>query len=353
MRTIAVVGAGIYGCWIAYVLSKKGYHINLFEKNHEIISESSKLNQYRIHRGYHYLKSLNTAYRCQANYEKFIQFFSSAVHSNFKSFYAISKYHSKINGTNFERVCNLLNMPFEKKKLSNYEIYNTKFIENVYEVDEKIYNVDELRKIFFELLKNKNINIFFNSKVKNLNINENYLNTSDDEIFKFDYLFNCTYSDIEQFNNTSNEDLELSYVLSEIGIIKVPQALKNIGITVIDGPFFSLLPINNHNHTISHVTYTHLEKNKKNNFFNKKEYLNKNISYVNLKKMILDASRYIPEIKKSLIIKSFYQIKAIQKKNNMNDSRPIIIKKKDKCFNIVGSKIDNIFDINEYLKKHF
>ena len=69
--------------------------------------------------------------------------------------------------------------------------------------------------------------------------------------------------------------------------------------------------------------------------------------------MILDASRYIPEIKKSLIIKSFYQIKAIQKKNNMNDSRPIIIKKKDKCFNIVGSKIDNIFDINEYLKKHF
>ena len=353
MKKIAIIGGGIYGCWIAYVLSKKGYKVNLFEKNHEIISESSKLNQYRIHRGYHYLKSLNTAYRCQANYEKFTQFFSSAVHSNFKSFYAISKYQSNINGNTFEKACNLLNMPFEKKNLSDYEIFNPNLIEKVYEVDEKIYNVDKLREIFLELINNKNISSFLNTKIKSLNINEKYLKTSDNEIFKFDYLFNCTYSDIEQFDNISNEDLELSYVLSEIGILEVPEIIKNIGITVIDGPFFSVLPINNQYHSISHVTYTHLEKNEKNIFFEKKEYLNKNISYVNLRKMILDAARYIPEIEKSLIIKSFYQIKAIQKKNNRNDSRPIIIKKKDKCFNVVGSKIDNIFDINEYLKEHF
>jgi len=49
MKKIAVVGAGIYGCWIAYILSKKGYKIEIFEKNSEIISESSKLNQYRVH----------------------------------------------------------------------------------------------------------------------------------------------------------------------------------------------------------------------------------------------------------------------------------------------------------------
>ena len=59
MKKIAIIGAGVYGCWIAFTLSKKGYEISIFEKNNEIISESSKLNQYRIHRGYHYLKSLN------------------------------------------------------------------------------------------------------------------------------------------------------------------------------------------------------------------------------------------------------------------------------------------------------
>ena len=94
MKKIAVIGAGVYGCWISHILSTKGYEIDLFEKNNDIISESSKLNQYRIHRGYHYLKSLNTAYRCQANYQRFINFFSDAVYSNFKSYYGISKFNS-------------------------------------------------------------------------------------------------------------------------------------------------------------------------------------------------------------------------------------------------------------------
>ena len=40
MKKIAIIGAGVYGCWIAFTLSKKGYEISIFEKNNEIISEN-------------------------------------------------------------------------------------------------------------------------------------------------------------------------------------------------------------------------------------------------------------------------------------------------------------------------
>lgn len=349
MKKVAVIGAGVYGCWIAYILSKKGYLVNLFEKNDEIISESSKLNQYRIHRGYHYLKSLNTAYRCQANYQRFIEFFSDAVYSEFKSFYGISKFHSNINSNTFEQVCSLLNMPYKIFPESN--IFNYKLIEKIYEVDEKIYDVEKLRNKFSELTNNKNINIFLNTKIEILN--KNNLQTADKENYKFDYVFNCTYSEIDQFKNISTSKLDLNYILSEIGIIEVPDLIKNIGVTIIDGPFFSFLPINENRHTISHVMYTHLETNNQNDFLIRKKSLNNDSSFINLKKMILDASRYIPLLESSLIKKSFYQIKAISKQNNRNDSRPIIVEKNENCFNIIGSKVDNMFDMTNYLERYF
>lgn len=349
MKKVAVIGAGVYGCWIAYILSKKGYEINLFEKNNQIISESSKLNQYRIHRGYHYLKSLNTAYRCQVNYQRFTDFFSEAVYSKFKSYYGISKFHSNINSNTFEQACSLLNMPYKISSKSN--IFNYNLIDKIYEVDEKIYDVQKLRIKFSNLLDNDNIRIFLDTKIDL--VDKDILKTSNKENYKFDFVFNCTYSEIDQFNNISNNKLDLNYILSEIGIIEVPNLIKNIGVTIIDGPFFSFLPVNENLHTISHVTYTHLEKSNKNNFLIKRNSLNKNKSFVNLKKMILDASRFIPLLEKSLIKKSFYQIKAISNQNNRNDSRPIIVEKNENCFNIIGSKVDNVFDMTNYLERYF
>lgn len=349
MKKVAIIGAGVYGCWIAHILAKKGYEIDLFEKNSEIISESSKLNQYRIHRGYHYLKSLNTAYRCQANYQRFIDFFSDAVYSNFKSYYGISKFHSNINYKTFEQVCNLLNMPF--KNVLDLKLFNTSLIEKVYEVDEKIYDVSKLREKFKELTDNKNIKIFLNTKIEFLD--KEHLKTYNNETHKFNFVFNCTYSEIAQFQNITNNQLDLNYILSEIGIIEVPKFIKNIGVTIIDGPFFSFLPIDSKYHTLSHVIYTHLQTSDQNNLLEKKNYLNKASSYVNLKKMILDASRFIPSLEKSLIKKSFYQIKAISKQNKRNDSRPIIVEKNENCFNIIGSKVDNVFDVTNYLERYF
>ena len=50
---IDVVGGGIFGVIVTWMLSKNGYYVRLYEKNSDIISSASAINQYRLHRGYH------------------------------------------------------------------------------------------------------------------------------------------------------------------------------------------------------------------------------------------------------------------------------------------------------------
>ena len=58
---IAIIGAGFYGTYIAYKLSEqKKYEVSIFEKNKNICCAASN-NQYRLHTGFHYPRSIDTS----------------------------------------------------------------------------------------------------------------------------------------------------------------------------------------------------------------------------------------------------------------------------------------------------
>ena len=52
---IFIIGGGLCGCLLAYMLSKKKYDITIFEKNKNLISsyDSVKLGKYKINNGFH------------------------------------------------------------------------------------------------------------------------------------------------------------------------------------------------------------------------------------------------------------------------------------------------------------
>lgn len=52
---IFIIGGGLCGCLLAYMLSKKKYNITIFEKNKNLISsyDSVKLGKYKINNGFH------------------------------------------------------------------------------------------------------------------------------------------------------------------------------------------------------------------------------------------------------------------------------------------------------------
>ncbi|WP_157351563.1 hypothetical protein [Aliarcobacter butzleri] len=165
-----------------------------------------------------------------------------------------------------------------------------------------------------------------------------------------------TYAGINYLLQNSNISLlDFKLEFTEIALIIPPEKLKNLGITIMDGEYWSSMPFPTYNcHSLSHVRYTpHYSWFEKEKCINPYELLKLKPQTKSLY-MIKDASRYVPIIDKAEYIKSLYTIKTIVSRNEDNDGRPIVIKKhnnKPNIYSILGSKIDNIYDLENYLKE--
>ncbi|MCI5763058.1 MAG: FAD-dependent oxidoreductase, partial [Actinobacillus porcinus] len=64
-KSAVIIGGGFYGVNIALYLSqyKNIKDIVILEKEAQLLSRASYVNQARIHNGYHYPRSFTTAYR--------------------------------------------------------------------------------------------------------------------------------------------------------------------------------------------------------------------------------------------------------------------------------------------------
>ena len=93
MQDAVIIGGGFYGSVIAIYLAKQRglKNITLIEQESELLSRASLNNQARVHNGYHYPRSLLTAYRSHVNLSRFIEEYSSAINHKTTMLYAIAK----------------------------------------------------------------------------------------------------------------------------------------------------------------------------------------------------------------------------------------------------------------------
>src|SRR5207244_11969591 len=69
-------------------------------------------------------------------------------------------------------------------------------------------------------------------------------------------------------------------------------------------------------------------------------------------RMRRDAARYVPALRECAYVRSLWEVKTILPQSGVNDSRPILFKRDPSAPNLIsllGSKIDNIFDLDEAL----
>lgn len=167
-------------------------------------------------------------------------------------------------------------------------------------------------------------------------------------------VFNCCYSGMNQLKGDFTPTAaSLKHELTEMALIQMPDPLVNVGITVMDGPFFSVMPFPARQlHTLSHVRYTpHLHWP---DFKDLSPYarLDGYDRHTRFDRMIRDAARYVPALKSARYCDSLFEIKTVLVKNETDDGRPILLERQRDlpfCYSILGGKIDNIFDVLEKL----
>ncbi|MFN6943711.1 MAG: FAD-dependent oxidoreductase [Cytophagaceae bacterium] len=357
-----VIGGGFFGARLACVLSQEFQgKVLLIEKDKELLKRASYNNQARVHNGYHYPRSIITAMRSRVNFPRFVQDYKACIDDTFKKYYAIASLGSKVNAQQFKLFYDKIGCPIKKAPQSISNMFNPDLIESVFEVQEYAFDAVKLREIILpELEKLKvtisyeteGVSIFEENNLLKLNCKKN----GEDFLVEGEHVFNCTYSNLNSILKNSNlTKINLKQELTELALVEVPDILKKVGITVMCGPFFSVMPFPSKNlHTFTHVRYTphHYWYDQKVDFHNDDYFHNLSINsnYISMAK---DAIRYMPILKDCIYKESLYEVKTILPSSEFDDSRPIYFNKNTgikKFYCIMGGKIDNIYDMEDEVK---
>src|SRR5947209_4391562 len=101
MKRIAVVGGGIFGATAAVQAARSGHDVHLFEQRQDLLQAASGINQYRLHRGYHYPRSAETARSCREDQRSFLGEYGDALISGTPHIYGIAKVESKVSYSDY------------------------------------------------------------------------------------------------------------------------------------------------------------------------------------------------------------------------------------------------------------
>jgi glycine/D-amino acid oxidase-like deaminating enzyme len=357
-----VIGGGFYGAAIAvYLTQQRGFkRVVLVEREAALMRRASYNNQARVHNGYHYPRSFTTAYRSRVNLPKFVRDWPEAVKQDFTKVYAIARRNSKVTAKQFERFCRDIGAAIQPADASVRGLFNSHLIEGVFQVEEYAFDTTKLAGWAERELKESGVQIRYKNHVTAISKGINSLQTvirSEDGVeqkISSRYVFNCTYSGLNQFKGDfPGVSTGLKQEITEMALVQIPESLKGIGVTVMDGPFFSMMPFPARGlHTLSHVRYTpHLHWSDKQGVDPYKKLQDYNrVSRVD--RMIRDTGRYIPEILKAKYVDSLFEVKTVLVKNESDDGRPILFEQHEElpgCYSVLGGKIDNIYDVLERL----
>jgi glycine/D-amino acid oxidase-like deaminating enzyme len=363
---IIVIGGGFFGCRLALTLQRKTKgKILLIEKGPDLMLRASYNNQARVHNGYHYPRSLVTALRSRINFPKFVQEYPDCIVNSFDKFYAIAGPNSKVTSQQYKQFFKRIEAPVIRAPEKVRKLFHKNLIQEVLEVKEYAFDSVLLRERVWAQLEAANIKVMTNTtaiKICSNSTKTNHLQVisqhqeDHEQSYSSKFVFNCTYANINKLLIASGLDkIHLKQELTELALIEVPDHIKNMGITVMCGPFFSLMPFPSRTlHTLSHVRYTpHTSWYDRETIINNEDFLQQYPLITQYKHMLNDATRYIPSLKESKYIDSLWEIKTVLPSSEFNDSRPILFKKNESftnLYSIMGGKIDNIYDMEDLIK---
>jgi 2-polyprenyl-6-methoxyphenol hydroxylase-like FAD-dependent oxidoreductase len=341
-----IIGAGIFGLYAALMSAKKGYTVRVLEKANAPFQKASHRNQARIHRGYHYPRSLATALGTLEYVERFITDFDFAVDRNLEQIYAIAQQFSYTDPGEYEKFCRHAGIPLEPISTDTY--FNTSTIAAAYRTAE--YTFDATRMYAFlstELEKYPNVTIECNTTVVSVEreATQHRCVLSTGKSLETSFVINATYAGLNDVIQTFGyEPIKIKYEFAELALCRVSERISHVGLTVMDGPFFSLMPFGMTGlHTLSSVTYTpHITRNTP-------EDMDAYVPTTRFNEMYQLAQKYLSPDITLTYDSSLYATKTILTKTEVDDARPTLLHThatEPYFVSIMSGKINTIFDID-------
>ncbi len=360
-----VIGGGFYGARLALTLRQRGLRVLLVEREATLLARASIRNQARVHNGYHYPRSILTSLRSRLNYRRFIDEYRDCVHSGFTHYYAVARGMSKVTASQFAEFCRRIEAPLAPAPPHVAKLFDASRIDAVFEVEECAFDAVALRARMTRELHAAGVDVALSTEAVSVRSTragvEVAFRDSGGTLGQASIrppataqlALNCTYSRLNHVLSASHaEPIPAKHELTELALVEPPEALGGAAVTVMDGPFFSLMPYPSRGlSTLSHVRYTP--------HYNWHDKPNQPVidvlttgSASRYEHMVRDATRYLPAMRGTRYVDSLWEIKTVMPRSEKDDSRPILLRRcaeHPSLITVLGAKIDSVYDVEDAL----
>lgn len=246
---VLVIGAGVHGMTAAIELASNGYNVTVIDKSPKIFGGASGATHNRAHMGYHYPRSIETGQECIKGLDHFISKYPSVVVDEIDSYYLIEK-SGHTTFKDYKKFCKELKIPYKQGLPSKDHMYFDN-IENGLKTREPIFNIERLKHILLPELLMQGGRLRLMAELVQFGYRKDGSYTATVQIG--DDPSNITYIDADIVVNAtyaySNNVLKIlglerdmvEYRLQHTEVIAVRTDLKLPSITIMDGPFVSIM----------------------------------------------------------------------------------------------------------------
>jgi glycine/D-amino acid oxidase-like deaminating enzyme len=354
----AVIGGGFFGCMAALRLRARHRRVVVLERDDRLLGRASYHNQARVHNGYHYPRSLTTALRSRLNFPRFVEQFQSCVERDFDQYYAVARQFSKVTAAQFRNFFRRVGAPLGPAPPAVRRLFNDGLVEEVFRVTEYAFDAVRLRDLLQFLLAGAGVEVRLRTEVARVESRPGgrlllaLRGPGGAAELAAGEVFNCTYAQVNQVLAASGLPLiPLKQELTEMALVEVPECLRKIGITLMCGPFFSVMPFPPRGlHSLSHVRYTPHDAWQEGAGPHVPAYeeMARRPRQSSFAWMVHDAARFVPALRECRYRDSLWEVKTVLPRNEADDGRPILFRRHHGLPNlhcVLGAKIDNVYDL--------
>ncbi|MDE7201578.1 MAG: FAD-dependent oxidoreductase [Lachnospiraceae bacterium] len=365
-----IIGAGLYGLYAALYCGVKKQKVIVLECDAEPFQRATYINQARVHQGYHYPRSISTAMKSAGYFERFHKDFAFCINREFEKIYATSAKYSWSDGRQFKKFCEAAGIPCEEVYPEDY--FKEGMCDGAFITREYTYDAMLLKEYYLDKLSRlSNVKLLFHQNIATIEKDGDYYicQMVSGQIYLAPYVLNATYAGTNQILNMAGfESFKIKYELCEIILCDANDLLKKCGITVMDGPFFSIMPFGKTGmHSLTSVTFTpHTTSYEELPDFPCQRASKENCSRQHLGNcndciakpdsafpyMEKLAKKYLRDDFDFTYKLSLFSMKPILMSSEVDDSRPTVIRvytQKPTFVGVLSGKINTVYDLDEVL----
>lgn len=238
--SIAIIGAGFYGCHIAESLLRLGFKVDIFESAGDVLTRASANNQFRLHQGFHYPRNFATRTQSMEGFQLFRERYPMLRHQIQHNVYAVSQTESLIDFKTYRSIMASSGLDFSDVDPGEYGLRDC---EGAVRTAEEYVDISAARTFFRGKL----------SKSLHLNSPIDIQQISNDP--SFSYIIDCTWGHAQILPGVYYEPCLLLYYQDG------DNRYRDHAITLVDGDLCSLYPTDTKDLlTLSSVPFTPLGK---------------------------------------------------------------------------------------------